>query len=65
MNNKFIHVNVMEGSFNVVDKVLNVDHVIQFEPNQARAGTCHIYLSDGKVICVTCSFEQLIEKFKN
>lgn len=65
MNTKFIHVNAIEGFSTVVDKVLNVDHVIQFEPNLARAGTCHVYLSDGKVVCVTCSFEQLIEKFKN
>ena len=55
----------MEGSFNVVDRAINVDHIIQFEPNLAKAHTSNVYISDGKVICVASTFEQLIEKFKN
>lgn len=65
MSSKFVLLNVMEGSFNVVDRAINVDHIIQFEPNLAKAHTSNVYISDGKVICVASTFEQLIEKFKN
>jgi L-2-hydroxyglutarate oxidase LhgO len=65
MNTKFIHVVIIEGFNTAIERMLNVDHVIQFEPNMARGGTCHVYLSDGKVVCVSNTFEQLIEKFKN
>jgi hypothetical protein len=63
MKAKFIFVNVIEGYSTYNDRALNVDHVVQFEPNMAKAGTCHVYMSDGKVICVACSFEQLIKMF--
>ena len=65
MKSKFIHVNVIEGFSSVIDRGLNIDHVIHFEPNIAKSGTCHVYLVDGKVICVVGTFEDLIQKFNS
>jgi hypothetical protein len=61
---KFIKILVIEGFSTVIERMLNVNHIIQFEPNRGRAGHCHLYLSDGKVICVVGQFEELIEKIK-
>jgi hypothetical protein len=63
MKPKFIHIRIIEGFSHVIDRVVNVDHIIQFEPIQDRAGYCNLYLSNGKVLTVTESFERLIEKF--
>lgn len=65
MSAKLPSINVMEGSFNFVDRAINVDHIIQFEPNLTKAQTSNIYLSDGKVLCVACPFDSLIQLFKN
>jgi hypothetical protein len=62
---KFIKVKITEGLTLTVDRMLNVDHVIQFEPSRGREGHCHVYLSDGKVISVANTFEELIILFKN
>jgi len=65
MKNKFIHVSIIEGFSTAIERALNMDHVIQFEPNIAKSGTCHVWLTDGKIICVVGTFEQLIQKFNN
>ena len=62
---KFVHLVVAEGFSNYIDKVINVDHIIQFEPNLNKSGHSNIYLSDGKVLSVAESFHNLIEKFNN
>jgi hypothetical protein len=65
MKNKFIHVSIIEGFSTAIERALNMDHVIQFGPNIAKSCTCHVWLTDGKVICVVGTFEQLIQKFNN
>lgn len=62
MVSKFIKVTVVEGFSNVVERIVNINHIIQFESNRGREGCCHVYLSDGKTICVSETFEELIEK---
>lgn len=63
MKHKFVHIQVIEGFSHIIDRVINVDHIIQFEPSQHESGRCNVYLSDGKVLTVCESFEKLIEKF--
>lgn len=65
MKSKFVHFSVIEGYSNVIERAINVDHVIQFEPNLDRQGTCRVYLTEGKVICVSGTFEQLINIFNS
>ena len=62
---KFIHIKIVEGFSNMVDRVVNVDHIIQFEPSLARPEHSNIFLSDGKVLLAAESFHKLIEKFNN
>lgn len=62
---KFVHITVVEGFSNYTDKVVNVDHIIQFEPSLARPEHSNIFLSDGKVLLAAESFHKLIEKFNN
>jgi hypothetical protein len=62
---KFVHITVVEGFSNHTDKVVNVDHIIQFEPSLARPEHSNIFLSDGKVLLAAESFHKLIEKFNN
>jgi hypothetical protein len=63
MQPKFIHIKIVEGFSNIVDRVVNVDHIIQFEPSQTASGQSNVYLSNGKVLTVYESFEKLLEKF--
>jgi hypothetical protein len=62
---KFIRISVVEGFSIVIEKILNVDHIIQFESNRGRAGHCHLYLTDGKVLCVVGTLEDIIYKLNN
>jgi hypothetical protein len=53
---------VVEGFSNVVERIVNINHIIQFESNRGREDCCHVYLSDGKTICVAETFEDLVKK---
>ena len=62
---KFIKVKVVEGISQTIERMINVDHVIQFEPDKARDGYSHVYMTQGNSFRVESTFEELINLFKN